>query len=92
MEIGVGRWANKARAQGCRDPKLINGTKRGIDASGFASSVVGKQKPERPTVRYAWQGRGSGGERVTLCSVRNVGKDLTPKNGLVEVFTEHVLR
>ena len=53
VEIGVGRWANKAREQGCQNPKLLNGSGSGIDASGFALIVLGKQKPGCSTVRFA---------------------------------------
>jgi len=53
MEIGVGRWPNKARALGCEYPKLLNGSGSGINSSGFALIVVGKQNPGCCTVRFA---------------------------------------
>ena len=53
MEIGVGRWANKAREQGYQYPKLLNGSGNVINSSGFVLIVVGKQKLDCFVVRFA---------------------------------------
>ncbi len=92
MEIGVGRWANKARDQGCQCPKVVNGTESGIDGSAFAFHVVVKQKPEWCIVGCVYEGGGRDGKHSTPFIVPNVANHLNQKNAEVEDFTNCALR
>ncbi len=52
--------------------KLVNGTKNGIDASGFVSAAAVNQKPALLAVGYAWKGHESGALSNIPCSVVSV--------------------
>ena len=54
-------------------PKLVSGTKNGIDDSGFVFSAAEKQQPALLAVGYAWKGHESGTWSVTPFSALNVG-------------------
>ncbi len=73
MEIGVGRWANKEREQGCQNPKLLNGSESGIYGLGFVFVVVVNPNLAFCGVGYAWRGHESDAWSVTPFSVLNVG-------------------
>jgi len=54
-------------------PKLVSGTKNGIDASGFVSSAIVKQQPVYLAVGCAWKGSESCAWSDSPCSVVSAG-------------------